>query len=132
MSYISDLNSTKMEYSAYADPSIMPLIHPSEDDIQMGAVDYLSADPLGLLPVTNSTVPENSTLHMAENSTLVAQVSDVFRVFVPRVFEHVGSLSSPLSANHTSIDGEHLEVTPEVPTSIQLDYVPLVPTQVYI
>jgi hypothetical protein len=120
-----------MEYSHFAAPSIMPLIHPSEDDISMGAVDYLSEDPLG-----NSTKahPEDFSIL---NSTLVSKISGVMRNVVPQLVEHV--MSGPVPVSYTStpptveqadLPGYNPGYVPESSVHIQVDYVPIIPVQV--
>jgi hypothetical protein len=123
-----------MEYSYYAEPSIMPLIHPSEEDLRMGAVDYLAENPLGNLTEHSDVVPTSSV-----NSTLTAKFTEIARTIVPRVLEHVISgVSSEVAKmtdssvnGHTSTHGNP-DITPTVPVDVRVVFTPIAPPQVYI
>jgi hypothetical protein len=120
-----------MEYSHFAAPSIMPLIHPSEDDIAMGAVDYLSENPLG--NTTEAHLENVPTF----NSTLVTKISDIVKNVVPRLVEHV--VSGPVPVSYTPSPhvveqagpAEHPSgYVPSDSVHVQVDFVPTTPVQV--
>jgi hypothetical protein len=113
-----------MEYSYYAAPSIMPLIHPSEDDLAMGAVDYLLPNPLG--NVTNPSTSVNATIPV--NATLTEKVINTIRDVVPRVVGHaVSAIASETPQVVVPVsDGEQHE---ELPINVQIDLIPPVTAQ---
>jgi hypothetical protein len=114
-----------MEYSHFAAPHIMPLIHPSEDDLAMGAVDYLAENPLG-----NMTTPSSDNVPTL-NITLVGKINDIVRSVLPRVVTQVASGVASKVANtavsppveHISSDVTHEDVA-QVPIDVQVDLVP--------
>jgi hypothetical protein len=118
-----------MEYSHFAAPSIMPLIHPSEDDIAMGAVDYLAENPF-----VNSTQPSVSPY---VNSTVIRQITETVRDTLPRVVGHVISKVipegisrvAPRVTEQDSFVEQHEDVVPTVPVDILVDFTPIMPPQ---
>jgi hypothetical protein len=133
MSYISDLNFFNMEYSHFAAPSIMPLIHPSEDDIAMGAVDYLTAPPLSSpnsSSLLNSTV---SVLTVPINATTTHKVIMAIQSAVPRIVDQIVPVVASGTEHQVVEQNGHLGFEDQQyssPVDIHVDLLPFVPTQV--
>jgi hypothetical protein len=139
MSHISDLNFSVMAYSAYAAPSIMPLIHPSEEDLQMGAVDYLLENPFENLTESStiSSSVQNSTRAVMLNTTLAGKITDTIRSIVPQLVQHVASgitpevvrVTSPHVGDHAYSGGLHEDGPQAVPDDAIVGYTPMIPSQ---
>jgi hypothetical protein len=133
MSYFSDLNFSIMAYSHFAAPFIMPRIHPSEDDIAMGAVDYLEENPF----MKSTASPDVVTASPYVNSTMIQKITESIRDTLPRVVEHVVSKATPEGISRVvphvveqgSFVGQHEDVVPTVPGDILVDFTPITPPQ---
>jgi hypothetical protein len=119
--------------SKFVGHSIIPAIHPTHEDIQMGAVDFLSEHPL-----ENSTLsPNASFVHPTSvplNATVGQKILDAVRVVVPTVVDFV----APPTTHVPPVDiGTNVDVPVEhgdellLPVDVHVDLYPQVITKVF-
>jgi hypothetical protein len=122
-----------MEFlSKFTGHSLIPAIHPTDEDVQMGAVDFLSEHPL-----ENSTLLSNiSTIQPTSaplNATVGQRILDAVRVVVPTVVDSVAPsvTRSPLFKLGTVPPVVGHEVDSALPVDVHVDLYPQVMTKVY-
>jgi hypothetical protein len=121
-----------MEFlSKFVGHSLVPAIHPTDEDLAMGAVDFLSEHPLENITVTS---PMNVSFPDVPLNTSVGQkILDAVRVVVPTVVDFVAPpiAHTPLVDLGTVPPVVGHGADPILPVDVHVDLYPQVMTKVY-
>jgi hypothetical protein len=124
-----------MEFlSKFTGHSLIPVVHPTDEDLAMGAVDFLAEHPLEnstLLPSANYSSVHPTPVPL--NATVGQKILDAVRVVVPTVVDFVAPSNTyiPPTTFGTVPPAVHYGVESSLPVDVHVDLYPQIISKVY-
>jgi hypothetical protein len=75
--------------SKFVGHTLIPAIHPTAEDMAMGAVDFMAEHPLGNATIAPSNISTSQPISAPINATVGQRILDAVRVVVPTVVDFV-------------------------------------------
>jgi hypothetical protein len=125
-----------MEFLAkFTGHSLIPVIHPTAEDMAMGAVDFTAEHPLENSTLVPSNISTISPTPAPLNATVGQRILDAVRVVVPTVVDFVAPTATPVPPVYAGTPsdvplgygGEQL-----LPVDVHVDLYPQVVTKVFL
>jgi hypothetical protein len=121
--------------SKFVSHSLIPAIHPTAEDMAMGAVDFTAEHPLENSTIWPSSISTILPTSAPLNATVGQRILDAVRVVVPTVVDFVVPTATPVPPVYAGIPTDVPAVhgsEPILPVDVHVDLYPQVVSKVFL